>query len=212
MRCITAICPAGPPKLSPATRNHVRKASPNVTPWLGSSAARGEARVMETSISGSGLVCWPIVGFLSRVTTPAVHGVVEAHSGLELLEVVAIHARVSKRCGQQTGRLRGELQPSRIGAAHDGRQPPQRLGFKPEFLEHGIERAGGAAVAPEYTVDVKRRGVEPFGDGHHFWRQHEQKHRVRVDKAPYQPWTSDTVDLRPAPRHPDGAPLVVTSR
>src|ERR1043166_9072005 len=33
MRCITAICAAGPPKLSIATRVHTRTASPSETPW-----------------------------------------------------------------------------------------------------------------------------------------------------------------------------------
>src|SRR5262249_47864343 len=120
MRCITAICPAGPPKLSPATRNHVQNASRRATPWLGSSAARGEARVMDASMSGSGLVGWPIVRFCGRFAAPAVHRVVEAHRGLELLEVVAIHARVSERCSKQTGRLWGKLQSGRVGTAHDG--------------------------------------------------------------------------------------------
>ena len=32
IRCITAICPAGPPKLSAATRSQTRKASPIETP------------------------------------------------------------------------------------------------------------------------------------------------------------------------------------
>lgn len=30
---MTAICPAGPPKLSSATRSHTQKASPNLMPW-----------------------------------------------------------------------------------------------------------------------------------------------------------------------------------
>src|SRR5262245_1340727 len=210
MRCITAICPAGPPKLSPATRNHVQKASRNVTPWPGRSAVPGDTRVTDTSISGSGLIRRPIVRFLCRITTPTVHGVVETHSGRELLEVLAIHARVSKRRSKQTSRLWGELQPGGVGAAYDGCQPCQRLGFEPEFLEHGIEGAVGAAMAPEDAVDVERRGVKALRDGGDFWRHHEQKHRIGVDEATYQPWASDTVDLRPATRHPYGAALVVT--
>src|SRR5690349_10811452 len=41
MRCITAICPAGPPKLSAATRAQTRTASPKGTPCGGIFAARG---------------------------------------------------------------------------------------------------------------------------------------------------------------------------
>src|SRR5215831_11391469 len=33
MRCITAICPAGPPKLSAATRAQTRKAAAKLMPW-----------------------------------------------------------------------------------------------------------------------------------------------------------------------------------
>src|SRR3954471_15861636 len=35
MQCMTAICPAGPPNESAATRNHTRNASPQLTPWDG---------------------------------------------------------------------------------------------------------------------------------------------------------------------------------
>src|SRR5438128_188925 len=35
MRCMTAICPAGPPKLSAATLAHTFTASRNVMPWVG---------------------------------------------------------------------------------------------------------------------------------------------------------------------------------
>src|SRR5262245_20800885 len=96
MRCITAICPAGPPKLSPAPRNHVQKASRTVTQWRGISSARDEALVTDASTSGPGLVCWPIVRFRGRFAAPAVHGVVETHRGLELLKVVAIHPGIAK--------------------------------------------------------------------------------------------------------------------
>src|SRR3954453_16368492 len=50
IRCMTAICPAGPPKLSTATRNQTRKASPGETPWR-CSAGRVSA-VTEASIMG----------------------------------------------------------------------------------------------------------------------------------------------------------------
>jgi hypothetical protein len=40
MGCMTAICPAGPPKERAATRTHTRVASPRLTPWRGASLAR----------------------------------------------------------------------------------------------------------------------------------------------------------------------------
>src|SRR6267142_4227321 len=47
MRCMTAICPAGPPKLSSATRTHTRTASRKATSWSG--AAATGALAMESS-------------------------------------------------------------------------------------------------------------------------------------------------------------------
>src|SRR5262245_36756523 len=67
-------------------------------------------------------------------------------------------------------------------------------------------------MAPEYTIDVEWRGVEALGDGRDFRRHHKEKHRIGIDKATYQPWAGDTVDLRPAARHPNGAALVVPRR
>src|SRR5262245_3779777 len=43
MRCMTAICPAGPPKLSAATRVQTRTASLNEMPWPGASMDWTEA-------------------------------------------------------------------------------------------------------------------------------------------------------------------------
>src|SRR5262245_13288835 len=67
-------------------------------------------------------------------------------------------------------------------------------------------------MAPEYTINVERCGVEALGHSRDFLRHHEQKHRIGIDKATYQPWAGDTVDLRPAACYPDGAALVVPRR
>src|SRR5713226_5965890 len=50
MRCITAICPAGPPKESAATRSHTRNASPSETPCAGRGRVPAET---EISVMGS---------------------------------------------------------------------------------------------------------------------------------------------------------------
>jgi len=54
MRCITAICPAGPPKLSAATRSQTRNASGNETPWLGATAGRPDD-ASEVSVTAAAL-------------------------------------------------------------------------------------------------------------------------------------------------------------
>jgi hypothetical protein len=50
IRCMTAICPAGPPKLSAATRSQTRNASASETPCLVAAAARRDA-VSEVAVS-----------------------------------------------------------------------------------------------------------------------------------------------------------------
>src|SRR5262249_13921689 len=126
MRCITAIWPAGPPKLSAATRSHVQKASLSVTPWLGTADASGATRMGgASSTPGSGLVGRPVVRLASRLAAPAVERIVKAHGRFQLLEIVAVHARVAKGRGKEASGLRREVKARRVGTAHDGRQVRQ---------------------------------------------------------------------------------------
>src|SRR5690349_12166415 len=107
MRCITAICPAGPPKLSAATRSQTRKASPSETPWLGeASATLGLEFCRVSLISGSRLLRGPVMGLVRCIAAPAIEGIVEHKSCLELREIVRIHPRQSERGGEQAGHFR----------------------------------------------------------------------------------------------------------
>src|SRR5213596_2701507 len=98
MRCITAICPAGPPKESAATRSHTRNASPSVTPCAGTgrSPARTEISVMPLAPSGPQLRV-PVVGLLLAGATPRVKGVVHRHAVLEHFMVVGEIGRQPER-------------------------------------------------------------------------------------------------------------------
>ena len=154
----------------------------------------------------------PVVRLVGGVAAPAVEGVVERHAGLELLEVVGIHARQPERGGEQAGRFRREVEPGRVGAAHDRREAQQRLGAEAELLDHDVEGAALAAVAPEHALDVEGRRREALGDGLDLGRRDEQEHRVRIDEAADQPRAGDAVDLRPRARHPDRAALAVARR
>src|SRR5829696_8130428 len=103
MRCMTAIWPAGPPKLSMATRAQTRKASARLTPCRAVSWRPGALVAVDASvISGSRLSDRPVVGLIRRVAAPAVEGIVEPHPGFELFEVVGVHPRQSRRGRQQT--------------------------------------------------------------------------------------------------------------
>src|SRR3954469_3513626 len=98
MRCMTAICPAGPPKLSAATRSQTRKASPKVTPCECVDAPlSGVAWVTALLMSASLFRGRPVVRFVRGVAAPAVEGIIEQHAGIQLLEVVDEHARQAER-------------------------------------------------------------------------------------------------------------------
>ena len=120
--------------------------------------------------------------------------------------------RQAERDGEQPGRLRREVGTGRVGAADDGREPEERLGGEAELLDHGVEGAGLAAVAPEHALDVEGRGAEALGDRRHLRRRDEEEHRGGIDEAADQPGTGDAVDLRPRAGHPDRAALGVARR
>src|SRR5690349_3461673 len=98
MRCMTAICPAGPPKLSRATRPQTRTASRKEMPCgAASRRPRCGAMIGVSFMSGSRLPDRPVVGLFGGIAAPAVEGVVEDHPGLELLEVVGMRPRQPER-------------------------------------------------------------------------------------------------------------------
>ena len=56
------------------------------------------------------------------------------------------------------------------------------FGLEPELLDHGVEGAALAAMAPEHAVDVEWRRLEAVGDRRHFGRRDEQEHRLGSTK------------------------------
>src|SRR5215468_5149184 len=64
-------------------------------------------------------------------------------------------------------------------------------------------------MAPEHTLDVKGRGVEALRDAHHLRGDNEKEDRIGIHEATDQPRTGDTVNLRPAARHPKRPALLV---
>src|SRR5215467_16145878 len=120
MRCITAIWPAGPPKLRAATLSHTRSASPSEGNWRDASVAACAARTSDTSRSR--FLPMPRVGFVCGVAAPAVERIVERHPGFELSEIVRIHPRQTERGGKQTGGLRRDIHASGVRPAHDRRK------------------------------------------------------------------------------------------
>src|SRR5262249_56382322 len=94
----------------------------------------------------------------------------------------------------------------------ESRELQQRVGLEADLLDHGVEGAGIAAVAPEHSFDVEGCGVEPRRNGRDLSRQDKQEDSVRVNEAADQPRTGDAVHFRAAARDPDRAVLVITRR
>ena len=115
-----------------------------------------------------------------------------------------------QRDGQQPCRFRYDLRMRRVGAAHDHRQIVERgHAAQAEGLDHEVEGAMVAAMAPEYLVmrHVEGGGIEPAGSLQHIGRRYEQEAGARIDEAADQPWAGDAVDLGPGTGHPDRASL-----
>jgi hypothetical protein len=91
-------------------------------------------------------------------------------------------------------------------------QAQQRLGSQAEFIDHEIEGAFFAAMAPEHAVKIEWRGIVSCGHVRHLRGGDEQEHGARIDEAADQPRAGDAIDFRPRARHPDRAPLTVGRR
>src|SRR5438309_1075253 len=87
MRCITAICPAGPPKLKAATRSQTRKASLIETPCEGCARPSAREGAIASVMSGPLLVGGPIMRLVRGVAAPTVEGVIQRQPGFELFEI-----------------------------------------------------------------------------------------------------------------------------
>src|SRR5712691_558337 len=123
MRCITAIWPAGPPKLNIATRSHTRSASRSETPCCGFDS---RASAIESSATSYFLcVCahrWPVLLFGLKAAAPRIEGVVDHHAVLEHFVVVGEIGREAARDRGQALALRREVGPRCIGTSDDRRQ------------------------------------------------------------------------------------------
>src|SRR4051794_36903515 len=123
MRCIMAICPAGPPKLMQPILNQSRNASPKL----------GEAEMPAGMIS----VCAVIMpsrrlfGFLGRPVVPLVRGVprpgeqrIVDHKAAGQQPMIVIAGKRGKAEGYrvQAGGFRRQIVARRVGTAHDQRE------------------------------------------------------------------------------------------
>ena len=115
--------------------------------------------------------------FVDRIAAPSKERIIEQHTGVELLEIIAKHARQAERGGEEPSRLRHQVKTCRISRAHDHRQSIEGLGLKPKLFDHGIKCATLTPVVPEHVVDIKRNAAKAIGHAHHFGRVDEEEHR-----------------------------------
>src|SRR5207237_4680306 len=142
MRCMTAICPAGPPNDSSAMRSQTRNASPNETPCAGSVLAAPFAVSSVTRFSsGSDRGRVPIVLLVLTAAAPGVERIVHHEAVLQHLMVVREIRRKTERQGQKARRLRRQFRPRRIGAAHDDGKRIERRVLDAVDLQKGIKAA-----------------------------------------------------------------------
>ena len=74
-----------------------------------------------------------------------------------------MHARQTERRSEQTGRLGRKLKTRRVRGAHDKGETVEGRGVQSEFLDHHIERAEIATMAPKNLVfDIERRRPKPM--------------------------------------------------
>ena len=102
--------------------------------------------------------------------------------------------------------------PVGVGTPDDGCQMPQGTGPERKFLNHRIERAVLATVAPERVVDIERRCIKAFRNTQNFCRGYVQKLCIRINKPADQPGAGQSVDFRSVPCHPERLALRVARR
>src|SRR5438270_1722504 len=204
MRCMTAICPAGPPKDNAATRSQTRSASPNETPCAGSRRVVPLAvRSVTRFSSGSRRRRVPIVLLVLTAAAPGVERIVHHEAVLQHLMVVCEIRRKTERQGQKARRLRRQFRPRRIGAAHDDGKRLERLVLDAVDLQKGIKAAQLALMRERLGArDVVSDRARHPRDIKHLLGRDIEKRRFRIDKAADQPWAGDTVDLRTLARDP----------
>src|SRR6185369_1066804 len=104
MRCIMAICPAGPPKLMQPILSQSQKASPNV----GAAAVRLGAVSVCTVISRC--LCGPVVPLLGRMARPGEQRIIDDEPAFDhAVIVVAGKCREAERDRMQSGGFRREV-------------------------------------------------------------------------------------------------------
>ena len=133
----------------------------------------------------------PVMGFADRIARPTIESIVEREARIELHEIVLVHARQAERCREQAGGLRRKIETCGIGGAHDEGEAVERFAVQAEFLDHHIEGAELAAVAPEDPFDVERRCTKSVRDIRDLGGRDEKEDGGRIDETADEPRASE---------------------
>src|SRR5262245_41436828 len=151
MRCITAICAAGPPKLRSATRVHTQKASRKLTPcWC----STPRAAMAETVISV----------FRSRLlTAPGIERVIDDHTLRQHRVVIGEVDLEALRYREQALGLRRQVRAACVGAADNQREMIERRIRQAVGSDESIEAAELAVMTELYVRNVVRGRAPTLG-------------------------------------------------
>ena len=194
-----AIWPAGPPKLTKPSFSQYRNASARV----GAMGAAGSLGRHADSVDAQ-LLRIPAVRLALGFAAPRVERVVDEHSPLQHRVIVGEHRRQSERHGEETRRLRREVERRRVGGADDGRERVERRVGELVLPDERVEAAFGPDVRIRDVRDVVGGGAVRGGERAHLGVRHVEEFSRRIDEAADEPRAGDAVDLRPRARDPAG--------
>src|SRR3954452_24468777 len=191
MRCMTAICPAGPPNESAATRNQTQNASPQLTPWDGSAvigtvvaAAVSAIKFSSAALLAEGLV--EVGGHGAAARDPLV--------------VLAIGRADPGDQGANAGCLLApELLVLEVDVVDDLADGAQRRVAEAGTAQEDLERAAVPLVG---ELGFEHVEAQLAGIRHIAFGRHELKPGLRVDEAADQPRGGDPLDVNARTGYP----------
>src|SRR5262245_12183124 len=202
MRCMTAICPAGPPKLRPATRSQVQNASRSDTPCCGFHCSAIERstnvcliRWANSRVGSFARAC--LSAFLPEVLVEVVEDFSPACNPLRIIPgrgADTLH-KGSDTCDFGSP----ELAVLEIDIVDDLGDGAKRCVLEAASVEQHLEGAFVALVGEFRLEHVETqlallRAIAFAGD--------ELELALRIDEAAYQPSAGDAVDINALARDP----------
>src|SRR5262249_7093789 len=202
MRCMTAIWPAGPPKLRPATRSQTQKASCSGTPCCGFpfSAIANSAKLCLVAGSIPKWSHYERACLSAPLPEVLVEFIEDFGTARDPLRIILGRCADTLYKGSDTCNFgSAELAVLEIDIVDDLADGAKRRVLYAASLEQDLERALVALVGEFRLEHVEAQftllGPIAFaGD--------EFELGFRIDEAAYQQSTGDAVDIAPSARHP----------